>query len=124
MITLALEKVSPRSCGSKRPWRPAIMAERRMYVTKAMVGMYMSAHTLQRRLQWGDTCLEHTGRVDILSRRQELCCLPIRPHSRMLSAPRPVPPREQHNVQFLDNVAVGDVEVVFQGGNIDVAVDL
>lgn len=65
-----------------------------------------------------------TRRIYILPRRQELRTLPIRAHPRLLSAPRSVSPGEEHDVQFLHDVGVGDVEVVFEGGDVDVFVDL
>ena len=48
-MILAFEKVMPSNWGSKVPFKPAMRVESRMYVTKAMSGMYMSGALISSR---------------------------------------------------------------------------
>lgn len=41
-----------------------------------------------------------------------------------LPAPRPVSPRKQHYNEFVEDVGIGDIEVVLQRRHIDVAIEL
>ena len=65
----------------------------------------------------------HVRAVDVLARRQEEALLAV-VRQLLLARPGPVPPREQHQVQLVDHVAVRHVEVVLQRRHVDVAVEL
>lgn len=65
----------------------------------------------------------HVRRVDVFARREVVSILPVVGEP-LLARPRAVPPGEEHNVQLVDDVRVGDVEVVLQRGYADVAAKL
>ena len=57
---------------------------------------------------------ERTWGVNVFSWGKELGALPVRTaHASLLPAPRSVTPGEEDDVEFLEDVGVGDVEVVF-----------
>jgi hypothetical protein len=62
----------------------------------------------------------HIGTIDVVSRRQVPAILSVLSNS-LLSRPRLVPPGEKDEEELVDNVRVGDVEVVFQGGDVDIS---
>ncbi len=66
----------------------------------------------------------YTRRVDVFSRGEELCGLAVGAHAGLLAGPGAVAPGEEDDPEFLEDVGVGDVEVVFEGGDVYVAVDL
>lgn len=66
----------------------------------------------------------YTRRVDVFSRGEELCGLAVGAHAGLLAGPGAVAPGEEDDPEFLQDVGVGDVEVVFEGGDVYVAVDL
>lgn len=65
----------------------------------------------------------HIGAVDVFSGREVPSILAILSDS-LLARPRLVSPREKDEEQFVDDVRVGDVEVVFESRNIDISTDL
>ena len=76
----------------------------------------------------------HVRRVQVISRRGEhgrvllLGDLPVGPggcrEARLLARPRLMSPWEKHEDEFVQDVGVGDVKVVFKRGDRDVAVEL
>ncbi len=78
---------------------------------------------LIQREQTEQTWDIHVGAVDVVPWGQIPAFLAIR-RGALLSRPRLVPPREEHKEKFIDDVGVGDVEVVLQSRNVDIATDL
>jgi len=62
--------------------------------------------------------------VDVFSRRKEVWTLTIGGHASLLTRPRPVSPGKENYAKLVQDVRVGDVEVVLQSGDIDVAIEL
>lgn len=65
----------------------------------------------------------HVRAVDVIPWGQIPSFLAIR-RGTLLSRPRLVPPGEEHEEEFIDDVRVGDVEVVLQSRNVNIATDL
>ena len=76
----------------------------------------------------------HVRRVEVITRRGEhgrvllLGDLAVGPggcrEARLLARPRLMSPWEKHEDEFVQDVGVGDVEVVFERGDRDVAIEL
>lgn len=65
----------------------------------------------------------HIGAVDVVSRREVPSLLSARPDG-LLARPWLVPPREEDENYFVDDVGIGNVEVVLQGVDVNVSVEL
>lgn len=65
----------------------------------------------------------HIGAVDVVSRGEIPPLLSARPDG-LLARPWLVPPREEDEDYFVDDVGVGNVEVVLQGVDVNVSVEL
>lgn len=61
VTAMATVAVVPRSSGLKAPRRPAMKVESRMYVTSAMVGIYMSGEFTSSRGGWYSSAAEAEG---------------------------------------------------------------
>ena len=66
----------------------------------------------------------HVRTVDVLAWRQKHGTLAVRGHDLLLSRPRSVAPGEEDNEELVDDVRVGDVEVMLQTTDVDIAVEL
>jgi hypothetical protein len=120
--TRPIVAVFPRSSGWNLPPRPAIRVERRIYVTIAMtVPNQLPAQSAKTRVL--HTWDVHVGAVDVVSRGEVPALLPILPDG-LLARPRLVPPGEDDEEELVDDVRVGDVEVVLERRDVDVSAKL
>ncbi|CAF3662748.1 unnamed protein product [Fusarium graminearum] len=62
----------------------------------------------------------HVGTVDVVSWRQIPAILSVLSNG-LLSRPRLVSPREKDEEELVYDIRVGDVEVVFQGGDVNIS---
>lgn len=65
----------------------------------------------------------HVGAVDVVSRGEVPALLPILPDG-LLARPRLVPPGEDDEEELVDDVRVGDVEVVLERRDVDISAKL
>ncbi len=65
----------------------------------------------------------HVGAVDVIPRGEVPAFLAIRRRA-LLSRPRLVSPGKEHDEEFVDDVGVGDVKVVLQSRDVDIATNL
>lgn len=108
----AVPAVFPRSSGWNCPLRPAIAVERRIYVTRDITKAVHQYSSPASRGQEAPTRNIHVWTVDVVSRRQ-IPLLSTRAHS-WLARPGLVPPGEKNQVDFVDDIRVCNVEVVFK----------
>lgn len=66
----------------------------------------------------------HVWAVDVFPWRQKQRPLAIRRHWLLLARPRSMAPGEENDEELVDDIGVGDIEVVFEAADIDIAIEL